>query len=91
MIKSLNIYEAKTRLSELVERAARGEEIIIAKAGRPKARLVAATTATRTAPRKLGGWEGKVWMSDDFEAPLPAEVLAYFTDEADDDSTAAGR
>jgi prevent-host-death family protein len=72
----INLYEAKTSLSQLVERAAAGEEIIIAKAGKPKARLVPLTTPVE--PRRPGGWEGKVWVADDFDEPLPAEILAGF-------------
>ncbi len=72
----VNLYEAKTSLSQLVERAAAGEEIIIAKAGKPKARLV--PLADRAAPRQPGGWEGKVWVADDFDEPLPADILAGF-------------
>lgn len=72
----VNLYQAKTSLSELVERAAAGEEIIIAKAGRPKARLVA--LADREEPRRPGGWEGKVWVAENFDEPLPAEVLEGF-------------
>jgi prevent-host-death family protein len=69
---TVNLYEAKASLSKRVERAAAGEEIIIAKAGKPKARLVA--LADR-ALRKSGGWEGKVWVADDFDEPLPPEIL----------------
>ena len=79
MRRTVNLYDAKTRLSELVERAARGEEIIIAKAGKPRARLVP-LTAARTA-REPGGWEGRVWIADDFDDPLPPEMLAGFTGE----------
>jgi prevent-host-death family protein len=74
-----NIYEAKTSLSKLVERAAAGEEIIIAKAGRPRARLV--PFARHAEPRRPGGWEGKVWIADDFDEPLPPEILAGFEGE----------
>lgn len=72
----VNLYQAKTSLSQLVERAAAGEEIIIAKAGKPKARLV--PLAGRAEPRRPGGWEGKVWVAEDFDEPLPADVLASF-------------
>jgi prevent-host-death family protein len=72
---TVNLYEAKTSLSKLVERAAAGEEIVIAKAGKPKARLV--PLADR-ALRKPGGWEGKVWIADDFDEPLPREILEGF-------------
>ena len=72
----VNLYQAKTSLSQLVERAAAGEEIIIAKAGKPKARLV--PLAERAEPRRPGGWEGKVWVAEDFDEPLPADILAGF-------------
>ena len=64
----VNLYEAKTSLSQLVERAAAGEEIIIAKAGKPKARLM--PLASRGGLREPGGWEGKVWVAEDFDEPL---------------------
>jgi prevent-host-death family protein len=70
---TVNLYEAKTSLSKLVDRAAAGEDIIIiAKAGKPKARLV--PLADR-ALRKPGGWEGEVWVAEDFDEPLPPEIL----------------
>ena len=76
MSKTVNLYEAKTQLSKLVDRAAAGEEIVIAKAGKPRARLVA--LPSRRKPRKPGGWEGKVWRSEDFDDPLPADILEAF-------------
>jgi prevent-host-death family protein len=75
----VNLYEAKSRLSALVERAAAGEEIIIAKAGLPKARLVPFAPARQ--PREPGGWEGKIWIADDFDEPLPPDILEGFTGE----------
>jgi prevent-host-death family protein len=78
-----NLYEAKTTLSRLVERAAAGEEIVIAKAGKPMAKLVAFPRVTL--PRKSGGWEGKVRISEDFDAPLPDELLAAFEGHGDQD------
>ena len=76
MAKPYNIYEAKTHLSALVERAAAGEEVVIAKAGRPVARLVAYKKAT---PRRVPGrLKGKIWISDDFDAPLPDDIIADF-------------
>src|ERR1700689_37824 len=73
---TINIYEAKTQLSKLVEQAAAGEDVIIARGGKPVARL------TRLQPprRKLrfGLLKGKVKLSADFDAPLPADVLAQF-------------
>jgi prevent-host-death family protein len=76
MPKTVNLYEAKTHLSDLVERAARGEEVIIAKAGQPKARLV--PLARPAKDRKPGGWKGRVTISPDFDAPLPDEILDAF-------------
>jgi prevent-host-death family protein len=72
----INLYKAKTSLSRLVERAVAGEEIIIAKAGKPKARLV--RLAGKVEARQPGGWEGKVWVAGDFDEPLPADILAGF-------------
>ena len=73
---TINLYEAKTGLSKLVDRAAEGEEIVIAKAGRPLARLV--PLAKRTAPRPLGLLAGQVTIGDNFDDPLPEEFLAAF-------------
>ena len=61
-----NIHEAKTHLSKLIERVGQGEEIIIGRAGRPVARLVAFNP--RQAPRQPGAWAGRVQMSADFDA-----------------------
>lgn len=74
-MQSVNIHEAKTHLSRLVEEAAVGEEIVIAKAGRPIARIVALPADK---PRKLGLLKGKFTIPDDFDAPLPDEVLRDF-------------
>lgn len=71
-----NLYDAKTRLSQLVDRAANGEVIVIAKAGKPLAKLVGVTR--HDVPRAAGGWEGQVEIADDFDAPLPEEILAGF-------------
>ena len=71
-----NLYQAKSSLSRLVDRAAAGEEIVIAKAGRPKAKLV--QIAKTTTPRQPGGWEGQVEIADDFDKPLPADIQAAF-------------
>lgn len=82
MSQTVNLYEAKTHLSDLVERAAAGEEIIIAKSGRPRARLV--PLPEERSLREPGGWEGQVWIADDFDAPLPPEILAGFMGESDE-------
>lgn len=73
VVMTLNLYEAKTQLSALVDQAAAGEEIIIAKNGKPMAMLV----PYRKPRRKPGRLKGKIWMSDDFDAPMP-EIEAAF-------------
>ncbi len=73
------MHEAKTHLSRLVERAAEGEEIVIARAGRPVARLVA--LPKRTGRRVPGLWKGRVVIHDDFDDPLPEEIAAPFRGE----------
>ena len=75
MVKTINLYEAKTRLSSLVEEAARGTEIVIAKAGVPRARLVAIRPAIRRQP---GVSKGRIRAAADFDAPLPSGILAAF-------------
>ena len=77
-MRTINIHEAKTHLSRLVEDVAAGEEIIIAKNGRPCARIV--PLETTKLPRQPGGWEGKVSMADDFNDPLPREIEDAFYD-----------
>lgn len=79
MSESVNVYEAKTHLSQLLDRAAAGEEIVIARAGRPIARLVA-LAGPASQPRIPGGWRGKVRMTADFD-DLPAEIDAAFRGE----------
>jgi prevent-host-death family protein len=81
MAETYNMHEAKTHLSRLAERAANGEEIVIARSGRPLARLVALQGPRR--PRQLGFWKDEVWISEDFDAPLPAELQRHFEGTAD--------
>jgi len=73
---TINIHEAKTHLSRFVEQAAAGEEIIIAKAGKPIAKLV--PLHPRPQRRKLGIAAGVFTVPDDFDAPLPDDVLRLF-------------
>lgn len=75
-MQTINIHEAKTHLSRLVEDVAAGEEVIIAKAGRPVARLVA--LAKPAGRRKLGILAGEMTIPDDFDAPLSDDILASF-------------
>jgi len=71
------MHEAKTTLSQLVEQVEAGEEVVLARAGKPVAKIV----AIRPARRRLGQWAGKVRMADDFDAPLAPEDLAAWTGE----------
>ena len=76
MSHQLNIHEAKTQLSKLIEFTQAGEEVIIAKAGKPLAKLV--PLDQRQAKRRLGLLDGTLCIPDGFNAPLPDEVLAEF-------------
>jgi len=78
MSQIVNMHEAKTTLSKLVELVESGEEVIIARAGVPVARLIRASEPRR---RRLGAWKGQVWMADDFDAPLPEEHLRAWRGE----------
>lgn len=74
---SVNIHDAKTHLSRLVEQAAAGEEIIIAKAGRPVARLVALAELSAP-PRRLGLLAGRIAVPDDIDAPFAEAIEGMF-------------
>lgn len=77
MSDTVNLYAAKTQLSKLVDRAAAGEEIVIAKAGKPKAKLVPYKAAPKK--RRLGqNLMGITFIAEDFDAPLPPEIQKYF-------------
>lgn len=86
MSKQVNVYEAKTQLSKLLEQVEGGDEVVIARHGRPVARLV---PLQRTgAPRELGTLRNRIWMAPDFDEPDPElEDLFYhgpiFPDEGD--------
>lgn len=73
---TINIYEAKTQLSKLVEQAAAGNDVIIARGGKPVARLTRLQPPQRRI--RFGLLKGKVKVAKDFDAPLPAEVIAQF-------------
>lgn len=77
----VNVHEAKTHLSRLLRQVADGEEIVIARAGVPVARLVAYTSAR--VPRKPGAWKGKIWIADDFD-DTPEEFIRAFEGEDDE-------
>ncbi len=71
---TVNVHDAKTNLSRLLERVERGEEVVICRAGKPVARLVPA----RRPGRVLGGDKGRVRIAPDFDAPLPDDVQSDF-------------
>ncbi|MHB8532936.1 MAG: type II toxin-antitoxin system Phd/YefM family antitoxin [Solirubrobacteraceae bacterium] len=76
-----NMHEAKTQLSRLAERAANGEEIVIARNGRPLARL----TAVRERPVRRMGWaKGEIKIADNFDDPLPEDIQKYFEGRGED-------
>lgn len=75
-----NVHEAKTNLSKLIEQALNGEEVVIAKAGKPLVRLV----PVREEKESIFGIDaGKIWIADDFDE-LPEEILAAFYGEDDE-------
>jgi prevent-host-death family protein len=85
-MKQVNLYQAKTDLSALVEQAAAGEEIIIAKNGKPKAKLVAVTKNDNRPPPNFGFGDHYGWkLPDDFDDPDP-EIEAMFYGEDDDEA-----
>ena len=69
----VNIHDAKTHFSKLIERVQLGEEVVIAKAGRPVARLVPIVPDARG--RRPGSAKGRIVVADDFDAPLPDDIL----------------
>jgi prevent-host-death family protein len=77
-MQTVNIHAAKTHLSRLVDAAAAGEEIVIARAGKPVARLVPLQDAEARPRRRLGMLAGKISIPADFDAPLPDGILGAF-------------
>ena len=72
----VNIYDAKTQLSKLIEEAAAGNDVVIARGGKPVARLTRLSSSKRKL--KFGVLKGKIKVSTDFDAPLPSEVIRQF-------------
>jgi prevent-host-death family protein len=85
----VNIHQAKTHLSRLLQRVAEGEEVVIARAGEPIARLIRIQPEQTTRP--LGMDKGSVVVADDFDAPLPPELLAQFTGVEEDPKSSQGK
>ncbi|NKE73627.1 type II toxin-antitoxin system Phd/YefM family antitoxin [Candidatus Manganitrophus noduliformans] len=80
-MEQVNIHNAKTHLSQLLERAGSGEEIVIAKAGKPVAKLVSVQPSRKR--RKKGLMKGKLKISKAFDKPLPEEIRAAFERETE--------
>lgn len=76
LVKTVNVHEAKTQLSRLLARVAAGEEVVISRAGKPIARLV--PVGPRADARVPGRYAGKGTIAQDFDAPLPDEVIESF-------------
>jgi prevent-host-death family protein len=76
MNQIVNVHEAKTHFSKFLDRVMNGEEIIIAKAGKPVARLL--PISDKPAQRQPGSAAGKIWVAPDFDAPLADDVLKDF-------------
>jgi prevent-host-death family protein len=81
--KTVNIHTAKTNLSSLLAEVEGGEEIVIARAGKPVAKLVPIRrNAKASARRKIAGsMRGKIWIGPNFDDPLPDDILAAFRGE----------
>jgi prevent-host-death family protein len=80
-MRAVNIHGAKTHLSKLIEETSRGKEVIIAKAGKPVARLVPVRRGKKR--RRLGLLAGKFSVLEDFDAPLPGDMIASFEGRGD--------
>ncbi|RFU20746.1 type II toxin-antitoxin system Phd/YefM family antitoxin [Geodermatophilus marinus] len=78
MVRTVNVHEAKTHLSRLLEAVEAGEDVVIARSGKPVARLVLVSVARE--PRQPGAWRGRGYLADDFDE-TPESVLAAFRGE----------
>jgi prevent-host-death family protein len=78
-LDTVNVHEAKTHLSRLLERVERGQEIVIARAGKPVAKLAPLGPQKRTRGLR-GKYKGQIWMSEDFDEPLPWQDFPGFPD-----------
>jgi prevent-host-death family protein len=73
---TVNVYDAKTHLSQLLDKAAAGEDVVVCRNGKPVARITRLESGKR--PIKFGVLKGKLRVADDFDAPLPDHILAEF-------------
>lgn len=75
-MRIVEVEEASSSLSSIVDEVAAGADVVIAKAGKPLVRLVAMTS--QEAPMRIGMLKGKIWVSDNFDDPLPEDILRLF-------------
>lgn len=75
-VKTVNVHEAKTNLSRLLAEVEKGHEVVVARNGKPIAKIVPFPDAKK--PRVFGKGRGRTWMSEDFDAPLPDDLLELF-------------
>ncbi|HEY8694529.1 MAG TPA: type II toxin-antitoxin system Phd/YefM family antitoxin [Chloroflexota bacterium] len=80
----VNMHEAKTHLSRLVERVEQGEEVLIARNGKPVAKLVRLAPDTQPAKRPLGLMRGLMWLPDDFDEEDPEIIEMFYGDDPED-------
>jgi prevent-host-death family protein len=80
-METINIHEAKTHLSRLVEKAAKGEPFIIAKAGKPMVKVVPLEAMDNPKPKRLGFMRGRIKIPDDFDTMLQDEIERMFYGE----------
>ncbi len=84
MDKTVNIHHAKTHLSSLIAEVEEGNEIVIARAGKPVAKIVAIENKGKKRPKRrnlAGSLKGKIWIGPGFDDPLPGDILAAFRGE----------
>lgn len=80
-MKIINIYEAKTNFSKLIEQVLAGEDVVIGKAGKPVAKVVKYADVEEISKREPGGWEGKIWIADDFDDEDEEINAMFYTDD----------
>jgi prevent-host-death family protein len=84
---TIGVAEAKAKLSELIDQVERGGEVVLSRYGRAVARIVPIAPAKIDRSGIFGCMEGKIWIADDFDAPLPDDIQRYFEGYDDEDET----
>jgi prevent-host-death family protein len=86
---SIGVAEAKARLSELVDQVERGGEVVLSRYGKAVAKIVPVEQPKIDRSGIFGCMKGKIWIADDFDAPLPEDIQRYFEGYDDEDETSA--